>query len=113
MLNLSDTILTCSGYISGSPWPCLAGSKGVKSTDKGTYIVTASIKSTYAKNTCISSTCTIDTRIRYAGVGGTCTGGICTRSALVKGVKPRVLVGLGVTLADLKVNDWYFWLLKG
>lgn len=30
---------------------------------------------------CISSNCSIDTCIRYAGVGGTCFGGACDGSA--------------------------------
>ncbi len=63
------------------------------------------IEITCVRDTCIGSTCPLDTWIRYAGVGGAYTRGICAKSASVGGVEPRVLAGLGVTLAGPKVND--------
>lgn len=33
-------------------------------------------------------------------------GGICAKNASIEGIKPRVLVGLGVTLVGLAINDW-------
>ncbi len=32
--------------------------------------------------------------------------GICTRITLIRNVEPRALVGSGVILVDLGVNDW-------
>ena len=58
-----------------------------------------------AKDTCIGNTCAVGTLIGYAKVGGTCTGGICAKSAFVGVVEPRALARLWVTLAGSGVND--------
>lgn len=68
------------------------------------------IKSTFARDAYISSTCTVSTWIRYAGIRSVYTGGICIRSAFIKGVEPRVLAGLRITLAGLGINNCCFGL---
>ena len=66
----------------------------------------AGIRSTCTKDTCIGSTYAVGTWIGCAGVGGACIRSICAKSASLGGVKSRVLVGLGVTLAGPGVNDY-------
>ena len=67
--------------------------------------MTTGIGSTCAKNICIGSTCTIGTWIECTSVGVVCIGCICTRGAYVRGIEPRTLIVLGVTLAGLGIND--------
>ncbi len=73
----------------------------------------AGIGSTYARDTCINSTCAMGTWIGYTGVASACTGGICAKSASVGGVEPRALVGLGVTLVGLGLNNCCLQLFMG
>lgn len=54
----------------------------------------ASIGSTYIRDTFISNTCAINTRIRYSGIEIAYNKGICARSTFVRGVKPRALAKL-------------------
>ncbi len=85
-----------------------ADGKGAKSTDRGAYIVTASIVTNCARDICIDNTCAMGTWIRYAGIGGIYTGGIYAKSAFVRGIETRVLAGLKITLAELGGIDFCF-----
>lgn len=57
--------------------------------------MTAGIKNTYAKDTYIGNTCAIGTWIRCTSIGGVDIGGICAKSALIRDIELRALVGLG------------------
>ena len=66
--SLSDTILTCSNYISNCLWLYLANNEGNENTNRSIYIATANIGSIYARNTYIGNTCTIDIWIGYTSI---------------------------------------------
>lgn len=110
---MSNTILTCSGCISGCLWLYLAGGESTKDTDRGAYIVAASIRSICAKDTCIGNTCTMSIWIRCAGVGGACIRGICAKRVYVGSVELKVLARSGVILVGPGVNNSYFLLSIG
>ncbi len=67
----------------------------------------ASIETTYVRDTCIGSTCTVGTWIGYTSIGGTYTKSICTRSAFIGGVESRTLARFRVTLVDPGINNCY------
>lgn len=67
--SLIDIISTCSGYILGCLWLYSASNEDVKDTDRSIYILAPGIQSIYAKKTCIGSTYTVVTWIRYADIG--------------------------------------------
>lgn len=90
---MSNIISTYSRCISGCPWPCLASSKGIKGIDRGAYIIATDIGSTYARDACI--------------------GGACASDTSVRGIEPRVLERLRVTLPGLWVNNCYLQSLMG
>lgn len=48
---------------------------------------------------------TMDTCIGYASIGGICTLGYCAKSILIRNNEPKILVGLGIILAGLRVNN--------
>lgn len=96
VLSLSDIILTYSRCISDCPWLCSTGNEGAKSNNRGTYIMAAGIKSIYAKDTCISKSCTFSIWIGCFGVGSAYTRDICARSTFIRGVELRALAVLGI-----------------
>lgn len=96
--------MTYFRYISGFPWQYLASSEGAKGIDRGIYIVTTTIESTCIRDTYIGSTCIVGTCIGCFGIESTYTKGICAKGTSVKGVEPRILARLGVTLTDPRVN---------
>lgn len=67
--------------------------------------------STYIRNVSISSTCAVSTWISCYSIRDICIRNICARNIFVRGVEPatrsRLLVKLGVTLADIRLNDYY------
>lgn len=70
----------------------------IKILNKSTYIVIADIGSTSIKDTFIGGIYIIATWIRYAGIKGTYTRDICTRSALVRDIEPKALIRLRIIL---------------
>lgn len=58
-----------------------------------------------ARDTYISSTCTMGDWIKYYGIGIACTRSICAKSTSVKDVKLRALIRSKVTLASPGIND--------
>lgn len=81
--------------------------KGAKNTNRGAFIMTASIKSTCARNTCISNTYTMSTQIGYFGNKNTYTEGIYTKSSSAGVIEPRVIAEIRITLVDLGINNCY------
>lgn len=86
------------------------GGKSTRSTDRSAYIMTSDIRSTCAKDTCISSIYTLGIWIRCVGIEDTCTKFIYTNSIFVGGIEPKVLAGSRVTLASPGINDCCFLL---
>ena len=64
--------------------------------------------SIYAKDICIGNTYAMDIGIRYFDIGDACSKVIYIKSASVKGVEPKVLAELEVTLVGSGVNNCYF-----
>ena len=75
-------------------------------TDSSAQIVAFDIENTCVRDICISNTYTMGTWIGYADIESACTGGIYITNVFVRSVEPRILVGLGVILIRLRVNNY-------
>ena len=73
----------------------------------------ASFRNICVRDTCIGSTCTVDTWIRCADIGGAYTECIYARSIFAGSVEPRVLARSGVILVGPGINDNCFLSFMG
>lgn len=105
---MSNIILNCFKYILGYLWLYLANSKSTKSISKGTYIIAANIRNTYAGNIYIGSTCAVNASIRCASIKSAYIRDISIRNTFVESVQPKILTGLRIILTNPEVNNCCF-----
>ena len=102
-----STYLFYFRYISDFLWLYLANRNNTKDINRGAYIIAINIRKTFAKDAYINNPYIIGIWIGYASIRGACISNIYTKSAFIKDVESKTLVGSEIILTSLKTNDYY------